>query len=44
MQILALGFRLATVVGGVQLEKEGSGDRVTEWISAGQQNYLPNLM
>jgi len=39
MQILALGFRLATVVAVVQLEEDGCGDRVTDWVSAGQQSY-----
>jgi hypothetical protein len=40
-KFLPWAHRLVTaVVAGRWLEEEGCGDRVTEWISAGQQIYL----
>jgi len=39
-EFLPLALRLATVVAGVPLEEEGCRDRVTEWMSAGQQSNL----
>jgi len=38
LRIPGLGIRLATVVAGVWFEEEGCGDRVTDWVSAGQQS------
>jgi hypothetical protein len=37
-EFLPLAIRLATFVAGVQGEENGCGDRVSEWMSAGQQS------